>query len=307
MAWLRNTKTVLPETEALLAAPGLDARVRGRPSSSHARMFPFELHATAQVLATIALALIFTIPLLLYRLKVVLDPKRPRPVRHGRQNVDEPTHLLIVLGSGGHTAEMIAMLQRAVTQSDPDMRLNWKDFTHRTWVVSSGDAISAQRAYEFEERVSMLVMEDTLSDGKDNRLMGLGSGTYDIQTVPRAREIHQSLTTAPISCLKCLWACYKVLAAKVGGDARFPDLILCNGPATATILVFTSIILRFIDFRACNSNGKMRTIYVESWARVKKSSLSGTLLARVVDRFLVQWPQLEQAVGGRAEYMGVLV
>ena len=76
---------------------------------------------------------------------------------------------------------------------------------------------------------------------------------------------------------------------------------------TATVLVLTSMVLRFFDVRGCSTRGKMRTVYVESWARVKKPSLSGQLLKHVVDRFLVQWPQLERSAGGRAEYPGVLV
>ena len=36
----------------------------------------------------------------------------------------------------------------------------------------------------------------------------------------------------------------------------------------------------------------MRSIYIESWARVRTLSLSGRILKPLVDRFLVQWPQL---------------
>jgi len=89
-------------------------------------------------------------------------------------------------------------------------------------------------------------------------------------------------------------------------EQGYPDLILMNGPATATILVWASVILRFFGFGEAGSRGQMRTIYVESWARVKKLSLSGRLLCWVVDRVLVQWPQLDGALG-RGEYRGVLV
>jgi beta-1,4-N-acetylglucosaminyltransferase len=171
------------------------------------------------------------------------------------------------------------MLTRATSDPNQTSRLSWEDFTHRTWVVSSGDSISAVRAKEFEEAQS----------GK----------SYTISTVPRAREIHQSLLSAPISCLKCLWACVGILTQN-----GCPDVVLCNGPATATILVFTSVLLRLLDWKGCETQGRMRTVYVESWARVKRLSLSGKLLERVVDRFLVQWPQLE---GGRREFGGVLV
>lgn len=213
--------------------------------------------------------------LLLHRLFSILHRSKPAV----RSRNSRPTHLLIVLGSGGHTAEMIAMLSRATSTSDESLKLEWQSFSHRTWVVSSGDSISAIRAQEFEESHS--------------------SSSYTIETVPRAREIHQSLLSAPISCLKCLWACVRILT-----ESGCPDVILCNGPATATILVFTSVLLRFLNWERCESEGKMRTVYVESWARVKRLSLSGKLLEWVVDRFLVQWPQLE---GGKREYVGVLV
>lgn len=262
-----------------------------------------------EILVAATLIAITTAILAIYRLKAILNPSRPKPLRHGRQNPEEPTHLLIVLGSGGHTAEMLGMLERAVTEKDYFSRIDWRDFTHRTWVVSSGDGISAERAYQFEERVANMSTQTTLADGKDNRVMGLVSGTYDIVTVPRAREIHQPAYTAPMSCLKCLWACVGVLTQHSNGEGQldFPDLILCNGPATATIVVLTSILLRFFDVSGCNSRHKMRTLYVESWARVKRLSLSGKLLLPMVDRFLVQWPQLQRIAGGRAEYHGPLV
>lgn len=260
---------------------------------------------------------LLTIPAFYYRFTVITDPKRNKPIRHGRRNPVEPTHIMVVLGSGGHTAEMLFMLERAVTATDAKQKLDWKDYTHRTWVVGSGDSISAARAKEFEEMAMPLSTQEDLMAGKVKRATYSGPGTYDVVTLPRAREIHQSLSSAPVSSFHCMRACYELLLkntpktrdghAGAPGEKDFPDVILCNGPATATILVFTSMLMRFFDIKGCSTRGKMRTIYVESWARVKKPSLSGTLLKRVVDRFLVQWPQLERGAGARAEYLGVLV
>lgn len=259
------------------------------------------------LLASPLLLLIPTV-MLGYRLLIILNPRRNKPLRHGRRNPHEPTHLLIVLGSGGHTAEMLALLDRAVNDPDPGRRLDWKDFTHRTWVVGEGDGISAERAKEFEETAQGLSSQETLMKGKVKGATDLGPGKYDIVTVPRARAIHQSLWTTPFSSLQCMLACYRLLTAHTDKRSKdFPDLILCNGPATGTVLVFTSILLRLFDVERASTKNKMRTVYVESWARVKKLSLSGTLLRNVVDRFLVQWPGLERAYGGRVEYAGVLV
>ena len=200
---------------------------------------------------------------------------------------------------------MIGMLERAVREEDDSQKLEWRDYTYRTWVVGQGDGISARRAREFEETVVGLQKRE----GSANGNLSHNEPGYQIVTVPRAREIHQSAFTAPVSCLRCMLACWTVLLPSSAKDLDidFPDLILCTGPATATILVFTSILIRFFDVRGCDSRGKMRTVYIESWARVKKLSLSGKLMLRVVDRFFVQWPQLLGKTGGRGEYLGVLV
>jgi beta-1,4-N-acetylglucosaminyltransferase len=250
---------------------------------------------------TLLSLLIASIGILFLHLHRTLSPTRPMQQLHRGQ----PSHLLFVLGSGGHSAEMLAMLERAVYHGDEKLKLDWKDYTFRTWVVGKGDVISARRAREFEEMVEGLRKPKGEANGGIDRVEAT---RYRVVTVPRAREIHQSVFTAPISCLRCLLACWTVLlppAERPGID--FPDLILCNGPATATILVYTSILLRFFNVRGCNSRAKMRTVFVESWARVKRLSLSGKLLLRVVDRFIVQWPQLLEKTGGKGEYLGVLV
>ena len=104
-------------------------------------------------------------------------------------------------------------------------------------------------------------------------------------------------------------ACWSLLVKQVEQGRGFPDLIMVNGPATATVLVYAAIALRFFNVKGCVTDGKMRTVYVESWARVKKMSLSGTMLSRVVDRCLVQWPQLDakRNGSGKAKYVGMLV
>ena len=79
-------------------------------------------------------------------------------------------------------------------------------------------------------------------------------------------------------------------------------MIICNGPGTAVCVVFVGLVLKFFGVRG--AVGKMRTIYVESFARVRTLSLSGRILKWACDRFIVQWERLKV---GRAEYLGVLV
>ncbi len=189
----------------------------------------------------------------------------------------------MVLGSGGHTAEMLSLLRNLDTLS----------YTHRSYIVSAGDEFSATRARDFEKSLKSSVSFD--QDG------------YDICVIPRARKIHQPLWTTPISALRCLVACFCALRGpsnSVGSAIQYPDLVVTNGPGTAVCVVVACLLLRILAVHG--TTGKVRTIYVESWARVRRLSLSGRLLLPCVDRFLVQWEGLK-GVGGRAEYIGVLV
>ena len=47
----------------------------------------------------------------------------------------------------------------------------------------------------------------------------------------------------------------------------------------------------------------IKTVYIESLARIHELSLSGRLVYPFVDRFLVQWPELEHKYS-RAQYQG---
>lgn len=260
-------------------------------------------------------------------LAILPNARSQKPQLRARLNT---ARVLVVLGSGGHTHEMLALLRN----------LDTRKYTHRTYVVSSGDAFSAQRAVAFEKGLedeaaavaqqagarqaagAPPVAEKTAPQialhgrarantaGREERVHCVGPEHYTVATIPRARRIHQPLYTTPFSALKTLLAAFGPLLStpKSGAvsGADLPDLIVTNGPATAVILILAAFVLRFFDIRGAESKGRCRTVYVESFARVKTLSLSGKLLVRVVDRFLVQWKELE-GYGGRAEYGGILV
>jgi len=229
-----------------------------------------------------------------FRLAIILH--RPKPEKETSQDASRPKrrkgHLLIVLGSGGHTSEMLCILQNLGAEYLHNR------FDRRTWVVSSGDAFSAERAKRFE---------DWIGQGRSSR------SSWDIITVHRARKIHQPLYTAPVSCLRCFWDCIQALRgthrdlkstpngakSNTGNTVTtpYPDLILANGPATAVVLILASLVLIFLGLAPINPGrevgGAMRSIYIESWARVKTLSLSGKILRFLAARFLVQWRGLE--------------
>ena len=244
------------------------------------------------------------------------NPTRPPPRKRG-----SPTHLLVVLGSGGHTAEMFSLLR----DLDP------LSYTYRSYVISSGDDFSAGKAIEFERRLEDRAKarrkvpagipkpfysttehnsksKETTRYQKDLLVPSpkpeTASNNYDIFFVPRARLIHQSILTTPFSSLRCLIACIRVLRSPPPLHT-YPDLIIINGPATSIILILASLLIRCFtpDPR---TRERMRSIYVESWARVKGLSLSGRILVKVgaCERVLVQWEGLQR---DGVEFKGALI
>jgi len=176
-------------------------------------------------------------------------------------------------------------------------------YTYRTYVVSSGDNFSAGKAREFET--------DFLKKGKDS------SDDYTIITIPRARRVHQSYWTTPFSTIRCLWACFDVLSGRYPGQKPLPlkysspqpDLILTNGPAVGLCIVIAAKVIRFCEFISRWMSGRsstpavsrLRTMFVESWARVNGLSTTGVLLLPLADVFLVQW----RSLAGRQAWPGM--
>jgi beta-1,4-N-acetylglucosaminyltransferase len=71
-----------------------------------------------------------------------------------------------------------------------------------------------------------------------------------------------------------------------------PDAVVSTGAGVAVPFIVVAKLLG------------IRTIYVESITRIDGLSLSGRMVRPFVDEFLVQWPELARASGGRADYRG---
>ncbi|KAK0514427.1 hypothetical protein JMJ35_003044 [Cladonia borealis] len=250
-------------------------------------------------------ALLILLTSIFLRILLILPSLNPRPPTPFPRPPGTPTHLLIVLGSGGHTAEMLSLLHNL----DPNR------YTHRSYVVSSGDEFSAERAREFERGLRGKGKGKGKGKGGGNDRSGNGNENrndegkgFSIHLIPRARTIHQPLLSTPFTSLRCLYASLILLYNHPHG---YPDLVLTNGPATALMVILASTIIRFFAFMPVigrpGTVEKMRTIYVESWARVKRMSLSGRIIVwcGLCNRVVVQWKGLEER--GWGEYRGALV
>ncbi|WCJ31913.1 hypothetical protein M5689_013364 [Euphorbia peplus] len=179
---------------------------------------------------------------------------------------------LVVLGSGGHTAEMINVLSA----------LHKDKFMPRFYISALTDTMSREKAR---------VLEESLGD--ESGSSGTSAKFFQIY---RSREVGQSyitsIGTTLIATAHALWLMIKIR----------PQVILCNGPGTCVPLCVIAFLFKVLGIRWST------VFYVESIARVRRLSLSGLLLykLRIADQFYVQWPQL-QTKYPRARYVGCLM
>ncbi|TFK54435.1 glycosyltransferase family 1 protein [Heliocybe sulcata] len=244
------------------------------------------------------LLLSLAVTLLLVRRTYSLTLPRPEAKR---RSPSEPCSFAVFLGSGGHTSEALALVAA----------LDFSRYYPRTYIISEGDSLSAQKARDLEASKSKIAeFPDVRTDAY--RLLettgdvsqASAAAQYTLLTIPRARRVHQSLLATPPAALYSLASCiYHVTILplmRTGRSTPLAEVLLLNGPGTCLTLCMAAYINRFFGLPS------PRLIYVESFARVQSLSLSGKLLRPLVDRFLVQWPELRKLCP-QAEYRGWLV
>ena len=131
-----------------------------------------------------------------------------------RRKRTRPVSTLVVLGSGGHTTEMIRLLTF----------LDASKYSPLTYVVATTDTTSLQR----------------IEASKSARR---GDAVFRI---PRSREVGQSYLTSILTTLRSFLSCIYV-ALRVR-----PDFVLCNGPGTCLPLVVVVFVLRILGLAAGN-------------------------------------------------------
>jgi beta-1,4-N-acetylglucosaminyltransferase len=172
-----------------------------------------------------------------------------------------PIETLVILGSGGHTAEMLRMIKHL----DPAQY-------HITYIKAATDTTSRQRL-------------ENENDPNTNNQSAVPVITT-VHDIPRSREVGQSYLSSIFTTLRaqlyCLWL--------VGRLA--PDLILCNGPGTCLPVCLAALLYRVIGFGYKRPSSCL--VFCESYCRVETLSLTGKLLYPLADLFVVHWPELHR-------------
>ncbi|XP_037355093.1 UDP-N-acetylglucosamine transferase subunit ALG14 homolog [Talpa occidentalis] len=182
----------------------------------------------------------------------------------------ESLSLLVVAGSGGHTTEILRLLEKLSDAYSP-----------RHYIIADTDEMSGQKIKSFELN-------------RDNRDPSTTFPKYFIHRIPRSREVKQPWLSTVLTTLYSTWLSFP-LTLRVK-----PDLVLCNGPGTCVPICISALLLGILGIK------KVIIVYVESICRVENLSLSGKILFHLSDYFVVQWPTLKEKYP-KSVYLGRLV
>ena len=189
------------------------------------------------------------------------------------------TKTLVVLGSGGHTTEMIHLLEGL----DPRI------YDPIIYAAACSDKTSIPRLENYVNhdttgRWFRRIPRESSNQKRDSKI----AECANVYRIPRAREVGQSYITSIFTTLhafiQTLWL---ILTVK-------PELVLANGPGTCVPLIYTAVIIRLLSSIFRSGRPKCKVVFVESLCRVESLSLAGKLVYPIVDQFVVHWPNLKE-------------
>jgi len=165
----------------------------------------------------------------------------------------------VVLGSGGHTAEMLRLVSQLAADAPA--------YARRHYVLADTDNISERKVHQFEQAII------TTTTG----------GSYTLHRIPRSREVRQSYLSSVYTTLRSVMYSLPLMYRMA------PDVLLVNGPGTCIPIC---LIVYLLDLFLIKSN---RIIFIESICRVRSLSLTGVLCyyLPLADVCILQWPQLQ--------------
>jgi beta-1,4-N-acetylglucosaminyltransferase len=166
--------------------------------------------------------------------------------------------VMVVLGSGGHTSEMVQAIEHLP-------KGEWAAKTV-VYVVAATDKDSRGVAQGFE--------------------MAFLGRNANVAEIPRAREVGQSYFTSIFTTLRAFASAFLIVM-----DHQ-PDAILTNGPGVCIPIVAANFALSVLFF----GRPRATMAYFESFTCVDHLSLSGKIMLLLADVFTVQWPGLAEAL-----------
>ncbi|KAI1807769.1 glycosyltransferase family 1 protein [Daldinia bambusicola] len=205
--------------------------------------------------------------------------KVPKKLWPRKEPNETPFYAVLVCGSGGHTAELVKMVERSIKSEGPN--------SHRRWAIGYGDEVSYNKVMNFERHLHARF-----------NAYNLHAGTFDIRFFRRGRAVHQSWWTTIFSVGQCASDAYDILNDRPPNNrgipkGTYPGVVVTDGPGTGFVFMLIAYLMKFFGFAPVDS---LKCVFVESWARVNSLSFSGKLVEyfQLSDLFIVQHTPLHQ-------------
>ena len=162
--------------------------------------------------------------------------------------------IMIILGSGGHTGEILLMIQK----------LDFNKFSSCFFLSSHNDKNS-------ENKVKESIPIEKYKNTK-----------FYFLKIYRARNVGQSFISSIPTTLYALFQSFFILIK------YRPNMVVTNGPGVAFPILFIGYLLRIFLVLS-----EFKIMFIESYCRTKSISLCGKIVEPLCDRFIVLWKNLE--------------
>ena len=162
--------------------------------------------------------------------------------------------IMIILGSGGHTGEILLMIQK----------LDFNKFSSCFFLSSHNDKNSDNKA---KESIQIKKYKNT---------------KFHFLKIYRARNVGQSFISSIPTTLYALFQSIYILIK------YRPNMVVTNGPGVAFPILFIGYFLRLFLILS-----EFKIMFIESYCRTKSISLCGKIVEPLCDRFIVLWKNLE--------------
>ncbi|SCU89243.1 LAME_0E02696g1_1 [Lachancea meyersii CBS 8951] len=222
------------------------------------------------VLQWLVVRIILVVPIFGLQHDRLLETASARSVAGSRK-----LKLFVFLGSGGHTGEMLRLLE------------NYQETLLRPGQTTLTVGVS--------DEASLARFRHTLGAYLDSQQIEV-----QVCRFGKAREVGASKLQSAKSVVQTLAGAMWTLTWLKWQFVGQPHLVLLNGPGTCCIIAGWLKLLEIV------TTTRSKIVYVESLARTSTLSLSGKLLYPLVDEFVVQWSELCDKYG-RARCFEILV
>ena len=124
---------------------------------------------------------------------------------------------------------------------------------------------------------------------KEHEIFFITYDNFRTRELKYEKYLLENIGTSPLKMTKAFFQMFKILITEK------PEMIISTGSEIAIPAFIIAKILR------------IRTIFIESWCRIKTKSGTGKIVYPLSDMFLVQWPELLELYGDKAEYVGAVI